>query len=117
MEVEVILMKKFLVSVCMVLLITSIVTGSLAFDLVSDKWFTINDVQCVNTTALKYWDFNNDPNADPGFNYVPYKEIDSNSEGRIYVYHNVINGGSNSYTNLFHAVKFYNPSYNDTMSP
>lgn len=75
-------------------------------------WFDIDNVQCVNTETLKYWDFGGIDGADTG-SAVPYKETPNgnyyregwDTSGRLYVYHTIAGGGGNQYTNLFHAVK------------
>lgn len=75
-------MKKVLCFVCALVLVTSIAATAMA------EPFTLR-VQCVNTSTLTYSD-------SYGARII--------TNGILYVRHSV-SGGSNSYTNLFHATK------------
>lgn len=106
-------MKKAFVSMVLLVLVLSISCSAFAwYTPVHAYWIDLNNVQCVNTTTLKYWDYGGLAGSDTGSN-VPYKETKYanyyqtpwDTSGRLYVTHSVTGGGGNSYTNLFHAVK------------
>lgn len=116
-------MKKIVTCVCSFILVMSISCSAFAWETpINATWFDIDDVQCVNTTTLKYWDY-----ASNDFDWIrermPYKsfmndfyDLGYNTEGRLYVNHTVTGGGGNVYTNLIHAVRVAAPSNYETPS-
>ena len=106
-------MKKIIAFMSLVILVMSITCSAFAWYTPEHAiWLNLNNVQCVNTTTLKYWNYGGAGGSNTGSD-LPYKEIPYgnyyktpwDTSGRIYVYHTVTGGGGNAYTNLFHAVK------------
>ncbi len=112
-------MKKIIACTSLLILALSISCSALAWVTPTDAvWLNISNVQCVNTTTLKYWDYNSDL-SNPS-DQLPYKSYANNFYGtgintayRLYVYHTITGGGGNAYTNLFHAVRLDSGSYED----
>lgn len=85
-------MKKVL---C-ILFLATLILGTLSTAYADDRGFFSLYVQCMNENDLTY-----NPSSD--FTQLAYKFTDNE---KLYVYHTVT-GGSEEYTNLFHAVQVH----------
>lgn len=114
-------MKRIIACVVLLVLTMGVSCNALAewYSPYRAIWFDIDNVQCVNTETIKYWDYGGVDNLNGGVN-LPYKDDPNQNQyrtgwdtsNRIYVYHTISGGGGNQYTNLFHAVKI-----RDDLSP
>ncbi len=115
-------MKKMMICTCLFVLAMSVTCNAFAWVTPTQaNWITMNDVQCVNTQDIEYWDgySNGSSGPDQDFVNIPYKCVETNNpyydqvgilntSGRLYIYHRITGGGGNEYTNLFHAVRLEN---------
>lgn len=109
-------MKKTIACICLLVLVLSMTCSAFAWQTPTNAWwFNLNNVQCVNTSTLKWLDLTTVSDAE-----YPYKSMANNfydlptrvdTSGRIYVYHSVTGGGGNEFTNLIHAVRYDDGSY------